>query len=60
MLNVGSLTAAPCLRCGAAQVKVALATQGVTYYRCIACHHAWSEDRRQKALSHTPERRKAG
>jgi hypothetical protein len=59
--NVGSVAPDhPCPQCGSNQVKVALATGAVIYYRCLACQGAWSEtDRRQSPRMDTSERRKA-
>ena len=58
--RVGAPVHEPCPECGSYELKVALLTTERVYYRCIACHHAWSEVERRKRPSggHVPERRR--
>jgi hypothetical protein len=61
MPNVGAPADRTCSTCGSDQVKVALVTGRVTYYRCLVCQHGWSETDRRQPLTvqaWSPERRK--
>ena len=58
----GSPVSPPCPHCGSERVKVALATRGLVYHRCLQCHESWTRpDRRQRRDEvHHPERRRTG
>ena len=59
MPRVGSQAPMPCPVCGENDAKVAFTTEEITYYRCLSCHHGWSQpERRQRQMTRHPERRR--